>query len=81
MTAKTQIETESYQSPAPVFAGEDAPYDVIGQAQTAAKAMAIYANYFAGPGNSLPARAVKAVPDVRGEGPVDGWVPLFDDAA
>lgn len=68
----------SYPVPAPVFADADYQADVIGQATTADEAMAIYAAYFEGTG-ARPVKAIKACPDRRGEGPVDGWVPELAD--
>lgn len=64
----------SYPTAAPVFADADHQAAIIGQARTAEEAMAIYTNQFAGSGLK-PIKAVKACPDRRGEGPVDGWVP------
>lgn len=66
----------SYPSPAPVFADADYQADIIGQARTAAEAVAIYAAYYEGTGQVV-AKALKACPDRRGEGPVDGWAPEF----
>lgn len=68
----------SYPLAAPVFADGDHQADIIGQATTAAEAMAIYAKHFAGTG-AKPVKALKACPDRRGEGPVDGWVPELAD--
>lgn len=70
--------TTAYPVAAPVFADADAMADIIGHAATAAEANAIYARHFEGTGEDRKAKAVKACPDRRGEGPVDGWVPTFD---
>lgn len=67
----------SYPSPAPVFADADYQAEIIGQATTAAEAVAIYATYYAGTGSAPVTKALKACPDRKGEGPVDGWVPEF----
>ena len=69
----------SYPSAAPVFADADHMADVIGQAATAAEALAIYAAHYEGTG-ARAVKALKACPDRRGEGPVDGWVPELADA-
>lgn len=68
----------AYPTPAPVFADADHGADIIGQARTATEAMAIYADHFAGTGAKV-VKAVKACPERRGEGPVDGWVPELVD--
>jgi hypothetical protein len=67
----------SYVVPAPVFADADHMAYIIGQAKTAAEAVAIYEAYYAGTGETRRIIAVKACPDRGKEGPVDGWVPEF----
>lgn len=68
----------SYPVAAPVFADADYQADIIGQARTAAEAVAIYSAYYEGTGETPPIKARKACPDRHGEGPVDGWVPEFE---
>ena len=68
--------TDSYPTPAPVFADADYQADIIGQAKTSEEALAIYRAYFDG---VTIVRAVKTCPDRRGKGPVDGWVPELEE--
>lgn len=67
----------SYPSPAPVFADANYMAEIIGHAATAAEAVALYTAYYAGTGASAVTKALKACPDRKGDGPVDGWVPEF----
>jgi hypothetical protein len=73
----------SYPAPAPVFADPEPaehPTDaaILGQAATAAEAMALYATHFARTGVKA-VKARKVCPDLRGQGPVDGWAPELAD--
>src|SRR5258708_27592414 len=68
----------SYPVAAPVFEGDGYSAEIIGRATTAVGAMRIYRRYYAGTGTK-PVRALKAAPERRGQGPVDGWVPELAD--
>lgn len=69
--------TTCYRTPAPIFAHADYMADIIGHAATADEAVAVYTAYYAGTGAPAVVGAVKITPDRRGNGPVDGWAPLF----
>ncbi|MFI5020766.1 MAG: hypothetical protein ACHQRJ_03795 [Alphaproteobacteria bacterium] len=78
MTNHPNRSSLSYPCAAPVFADADHGAEIIGQARTAAEAMAVYAAHFTGTG-AQAVRAIKACPERRGQGPVDGWVPELVD--
>ena len=67
-----------YPEPAPVFDGVDHPIEIIGEARTAEEAIKIYREYLLGTG-ARAVNALKACPELRGTGPVDGWVPVLAD--
>jgi len=68
----------SYAVAAPVFEDDGPLAIVLGHAKTAQEALTIYAKHFSGTG-AVATKAVKATPDRRNEGPVDGWVPVLVD--
>ena len=66
--------TTTYPIAAPVFADDEPNADILGYAADADEAMALYREFYFDTGTDA-VMAVKACPDRRGEGPVDGWVP------
>ena len=68
-----------YTAVAPVFVDGDANAEVISYAKTRRGAERIYRRYFAGTGEDRTVHARKACPDRGKDGPVDGWIPDFDD--
>lgn len=69
-----------YPATAPVFASADYNADIIGFARGGAGAMAHYRRFYAGTGSAPVIGVQKVTPERPGEGPVDGWAPIFDRA-
>ena len=63
---------------APVFTDNDANADSLGFAAAASEAEALYYEFFFNDGIRC-IRAEKATFDIRGEGLVDGWVPVKEN--
>lgn len=69
--------TDRYHRAAPVFSDADHEADIIGYALTRRGATRHYRRFYGCAGFEPPVGAVKACPERRGQGPVDGWEPVF----
>lgn len=70
-----------YPTPAPCFANYPDPVEpeIIGEARTQSEARVLFERYFADSGLTVT-RVFKVCPELRDQGPVDGWAAETSEA-